>query len=250
MCGLTLFHASEQVVDQPRWNHEKDSTAKVRKDFGQGFYMCAAPDYPIRLYSDRSIDDKRVYLNEYSFDCSGLGALTLADNLYWAMVTAAHRSDFTKRPEWHPFRDAVRSSILSYELIIGTISNDRLFSTMNDFLRGRCTDVFLLECLRYMKYPMQYVSKCDKSDSRLKFIRCTEVTQATLYEVFEQQESERISMESIIDNMQDKHRRLVREKRKSGDYSFEGRFFADIVDDWTSAGQPGGAELMSFLEGA
>ena len=49
--------------------------------------------------------------------------------------------------------------------------------------------------------------------------------------------------------MQEKNRILVREKRKSGDYSFEGRFFADIVDDWASAGQPGGMELASFLRG-
>ena len=129
------------------------------------------------------------------------------------MVTASHRSDFSKHPDWHLFRDAVRKSILSYELIIGTISNDRLFSTMNDFLRGRCTDAFLLECLQYMKYPMQYVSKCDKVDSGIEFVRCTEVSQAELFEAFEKQETERISMESIIDQMQEKNRILVRENR-------------------------------------
>ena len=249
MEGLTLFHASEQVVERPRWNYAKDNTAKVRKDFGQGFYMCVTPDYPLRLYSDRSIDNKCVYLNEYIFDITGLNELTLTDSLYWAMITASHRSDFTKRPEWHHFRDAIRNSILSYDLIIGTISNDRLFSTMNDFLRGRCTDVFLLECLQYMKYPMQYVSKCDKSDERLKYVRYTIVTQDELRHLYEQQESERIIMESVIDDKQENHRILVREKRRSGDYSFEGRFFADIVDDWNAAGQPMDTALKVFFEG-
>ena len=250
MSELTLFHASDQVVRQPRWNHAVDGTAKVRKDFGQGFYMCTAADYPIRLYSDRSVENKQVYLNEYILDSTGIDILTLKDGLYWAMVTAAHRSDFTRRPEWHTFRDAVRSSLISYELVIGTISDDRLFSTMNDFLRGRCTDTFLLECLQYMKYPLQYVSKCDKVDTRLRFIRASEMSQDELREVYEQQEAERIAMEDVIDKMQDTHRRLVREKRKAGDYEFEGRFFAEIVDDWTAAGQPGGLELQNYLEGA
>ena len=247
MSGVTMFHASEQVVEQPVWNHAKDSIAKVKKDFGQGFYMCEATDYPIRLYCDRYLDNKSVYINEYILDKTDLNTLTLKDGIYWAMVAAAHRSDFTKHPEWHLFRDTVRSSLLTYELVVGTISNDRLFSTMNDFIRNRCTDTFLLDCLRYMQYPMQYVSKCAKTDTRLMFVRYIEVSQDKLREVYERQEEECIAMENVIDEMQNSHRKLVREKRKAGDYTFEGRFFVDIIDDWVAAGQPKGIELKNFL---
>ena len=124
-----------------------------------------------------------------------------------------------------------------------------MFSTMNDFIRDRCTDAFLLDCLQYMQYPFQYVTKCDKADKKLTFIGYTEISQIELRDVFEKQEADRIAMEDVIDERQDAHRKLIREQRESGDYSNEGRFFGDIIDDWHEAGKPMGSDLESFLEG-
>ncbi|MCL2124985.1 MAG: hypothetical protein FWH33_03220 [Oscillospiraceae bacterium] len=48
MNDLTLFHASEQVVEHPRWKHEKDSTAKVTIASRAGFLLTLWMIGPLR----------------------------------------------------------------------------------------------------------------------------------------------------------------------------------------------------------
>ena len=247
---IKVYHASEQIVKYPQWDYKcDDGITKTRKDFGEGFYVCENPEYPIALYSDRYQTETTVYLNEYIFDTTGLEALILSDNLYWVMVVAAHRRNFKKHTPWHEFRDAIKDTLGMYQLITGPISNDCLFSTMNLFLENLCTDEVLLECMRYVEYPLQYVTKCDYADKNFKWVEAAEIFPKKLRESFESLAKRTLDMEDEIKKKQSSQRRNIRERKRAGEIIAEGRLFEDILSDWEDSGKPKGKELQIFLGG-
>ena len=250
--GTVLYHASDVQVKAPRWDYSSDEITNIFKDFGIGFYMCKTPKYPISLYSDRYIDGKKVYLNRYKCDFSGLRLLNLKDDIYWAMLVVAHRRDFSRHKLWYLLRDALRDSIVNCDVIIGTISDDLMFSVMNDFLRNRCSVNFVIECLLHMKYEKQYVLKSKKAENRIKFISHIEVGEDALQKSYRERTKSLENMEEVIETKFDNHRKQFRLAVESGNVDILkmlGLGFSDILDIWKTANCPTGDNLRQLLQG-
>ena len=49
--SITLYHASAEVIRNPRWDYQKEGLLRVNKDFGDGFYTSPDREYPIKSNS-------------------------------------------------------------------------------------------------------------------------------------------------------------------------------------------------------
>jgi len=225
---INVCHASESIVRVPDWKH-RDPTSILdpeKKDFGIGFYMCKTMDlaYPVGLYSKRN----RVILNEYTLDLDGLNPLNLRVNLVWVMVVAAHRqrSAGTKasRNYWAHLADAIKHEVEKYDIVIGPISNDRFFTVLDDFVDNAVSEQYTIDAVNFMRYPMQYVSKSDKADKKITFVKSSEVNKDELSTASAERDSEKEEMETAMTE----RRLLERADVKKG--IAHGRLFSDVVD--------------------
>jgi len=181
---VQVCHASASVVKEPFWGFRDPEKEKLpyykpeRRDFGMGFYMCETKDqdYPIGLCSKLP----RAFLNEYALDLDGLNPLYLHVNLVWFFVVAAHRRPEGKvraenKKQWRLLSEAIRMEIQQHKIIIGPISDDQMFSLLDDFVDGSVAEEYVVRSVNYMNYPMQYVSKSVDTDKKLRFVRHREI---------------------------------------------------------------------------
>ena len=211
---INLYHASSQVVRKPRWNYKKEGASIINKDFGEGFYTSPEKEYPISLYC---MNDT-VYLNRYALDLSGLRVLKLEDDLKWLLVTAFHRRDYSGQKKYHLVRDWIRDWVSGFDVVIGTISNDNFYSTVNAFIRNLLTDYVALQIVQIMDYGEQYVLKSDKSCSQMKYLGSEPVDINELQSRRTAKSVERSNMEEMVEDM--------RVRLHSAD---NGKLFAQIV---------------------
>lgn len=229
---IDVCHASESIVQIPNWkyiNPRRDRDPDD-KDFGIGFYMCETVDqnYPIELYA--SFDDvENVYLNEYTLNLEGLRDLRLQTNLVWVLVIAAHRhknagSKAVEKQQWKLLGAAIHSVVEKYDIIIGPIANDRMYSVLDTFINNKVSEEYVVEAVNFMNYPMQYVSKSDKADKRLTHVRSRELSPDELSAAREV----RVSANETMKLTMVEKRRHELDAVKSG--KANGRLFKDLVE--------------------
>ena len=149
---LILYHGSKEGIIgniQP--------LSRGDCDFGVGFYTGTDTLQPLTLVCGEP--NPRFYVVDLKLD--GLKILNLELGLDWAMVVAYHRG----------YMDIIRGSELyekyahlfdDYDLIIGYIANDRLYTELTRFFNGDITDVALMNCLVALDLGKQYVAKTQK----------------------------------------------------------------------------------------
>ncbi|MDR1184618.1 MAG: DUF3990 domain-containing protein [Coriobacteriales bacterium] len=163
--SIILYHSSTVEVAEPQWDFAA-GTDSERNDFGLGFYTSLNQEQPVMLLCDRP----QVVLNQYRLDLTGLHAKTLPNNTEWLLTVTFHRRDFNSKLRLHGIRDAYRRNLSSFDLVIGAIANDRLFSTINAFIENNVTDAVAIACLQLMQYQPQYVFKSSEACSKLEFM--------------------------------------------------------------------------------
>ena len=213
---ITLYYASLKTVREPRWNYRKEGAVKINKDFGEGFYASPDKEYPIRLYC---MNDG-VYINRYSLDTSGLKVLRLENDIKWLLVTAFHRRDYSGFKKYHHLRDKIREWVSGFDLIIGTISNDNFYSTVNAFIRNLISDTMALQIVQIMNYGEQYVLKSDKACGQIEYLDSEQVDVQELEKHRTAKTVERDAMEEMVEDM-----------RVRIHPSDNGKLFAQIVEE-------------------
>ena len=199
------YHASLQIVSKPQWDYWPVSKDKERRDFGKGFYLCKNNrEYPIRLYS-KYYDS--IVLNKYRFNHDNIKVLKLPDDIRWLLVVACHRSDLSKYRKYHLMRDLIRQAVSSYDLVVGTISNDRFFSTAALFIKELATDTLTIEIAQMMDFGTQYVSKSHNADRFLKYIGHEIISPDEIIPIRKQVLRDEEMMEELVD---DKRGELIR----------------------------------------
>jgi len=188
---IILYHASTMEVRNPIWDYEG---SKNKKDFGMGFYTCSDNEYPIKLYSDNDI----VILNTYELDTSNLKVIRLENDVNWLLSVGFHRRVYSRRKNLHELRDKFRKWISDSDLVIGAISDDNLFSTVDAFLDNTITDFVALGIAQMMKYEDQYVFKSEKACSQLRFINSNRVSDDIVLKYREQKHTEKSNMDDLV----------------------------------------------------
>ncbi|MCR5442481.1 MAG: DUF3990 domain-containing protein, partial [Sphaerochaetaceae bacterium] len=205
---LLLYHGSKSGIKGPI-----APISRERCDFGKGFYMGTEPYQPLTLISD--FENSKFYV--VSMDMTGLRVLNVKPDLEWAMLVAYNRGKM----------DGVRGTSLyghyaamsnGYDVVVGSIANDRIFYVLDNFFLGNITDKALVMSLSVLQMGKQYVAVTEKACKHVRIE--AEVELSPLERIFlrDLSESNRVSGVNLANEI-------------CRDYRREGRFFDEILKE-------------------
>ena len=204
--SLLLFHGSKSGL-----KGEIAPVSREHCDFGKGFYMGTDPYQPLTLISD--FEQSRFYV--IRLDLAGLRVLRIPPDLEWAMLVAYNRGRMEEIRETKLY-DHFAGMANGYDVIIGSIANDRMFYVLDNFFLGNITDKALVKSLSALQLGSQYVAKTQKACSHVRIE--TEIELSYLERIFlrDLSESNRIKGVNIANKI-------------CRDYRREGLFFDEIL---------------------
>jgi Predicted transcriptional regulator len=207
---MILYHGSKSGIAGPI-----APISRNRCDFGSGFYMGTEPYQPLTLISD--FEKSKFYV--VSLDLTGLRILNVSPDIEWAMLVAFHRGkmDVAVGTELYARYKAMSDG---YDIVVGSIANDRMFYVLDNFFLGNITDKALVMSLSALQLGQQYVAITEKACQHIRIE--TEIQLSYLERVFLRDMSESNRMKGI---------RLANEICR--DYRREGRFFDEILNGET-----------------
>jgi transcriptional regulator with XRE-family HTH domain len=155
-----LFHGSKAGI-------EGDIQPISRRycDFGRGFYMGDNAWQPLTLicaYPESIFYTMRL-------DPDGLSVLDIPAGIEWAMVIAYSRGKL-ESIKGAPFYQKYAKMLSSYDIVCGTIANDRMFYVLDRFFAGDITDTGLIECLSSLQLGKQYAALTQKACSQITIL--------------------------------------------------------------------------------
>ena len=203
---VILYHGSISGIKGPI-----APISREHCDFGKGFYMGTEPYQPLTLISD--FEESRFYV--VSLDMTGLRVLNVKPDLEWAMLVAYNRGKM----------DEVRGTSLyeqyaamsnGYDVVVGSIANDRMFYVLDNFFLGNITDKALVMSLSALQLGKQYVAITEKACKQVKIEAEVELSQLERVFLRDLSESNRVKGVNLANE-------ICREYRR------EGQFFDEIL---------------------
>ena len=203
---LILYHGSKQGL-------VGDIQPKSREDcdFGCGFYTGTDTIQPLTLVCGEP--NPKFYVVD--LDLTGLKTLDMELGLEWAMVVAYHRGymDIIKGTEMY---EKYAHFLDGFDMVIGYIANDRLYTELTRFFNGDITDVALMHCLVALDLGKQYVAKTQKACDAFKIVTESDIHQMELLALREKSAIRRKESYAIASEIEKKYRR-------------EGKYFDEIL---------------------
>lgn len=135
-------------------------------DFGSGFYMGTETLQPLTLICG---EEKPVFYVA-DFSLIDLKVLEIELGLEWAMVIAYHRGymDIIKGTEMY---EKYAHYLDGYDVVVGYIADDRLYTELTKFFDGNITDEALLRCLSALELGKQYVALTEKACKNVTIVK-------------------------------------------------------------------------------
>lgn len=180
-------------------------------DFGRGFYMGTGTLQPLTLVCAE--DKPKFYAVE--FDLSDLKVLEVEIGMDWAMMIAYYRKQM-EHVTYTPIYEKYAHFADGYDVIVGYIANDRMYTELARFFNGTITDTALLKCLAVLDLGKQYVAITQKACDQIRILEERDLhllERLALQDKSVQRRNEGIAM---ADEVVKKHRR-------------EGQFFDEIL---------------------
>lgn len=180
-------------------------------DFGRGFYMGTGTLQPLTLVCAE--DKPKFYAVE--FDLSDLKVLEVEIGMDWAMMIAYYRKQM-EHVTHTPIYEKYAHFADGYDVIVGYIANDRMYTELARFFNGTITDTALLKCLAVLDLGKQYVATTQKACDQIRILEERDLhllERLALQDKSVQRRNEGIAM---ADEVVKKHRR-------------EGQFFDEIL---------------------
>lgn len=205
---ILLYHGSKAGI---KGNIRPISREKC--DFGQGFYMGTNKEQPLTLICN--FPEARFYTLD--FDMTELNVLNIDVGIQWALLIAYHRGKMENIKDTPLYQRYQRMSE-GYDVVVGSIANDRMFVVLDRFFSGIITDAVLIHSLSALKLGKQYVAITNKA--------CKQITVIEEHSLDEQERQDliRISEENRLDGI-----RLADQICRQ--YRREGKFFDEIISE-------------------
>ncbi len=205
---MLLYHGSKSGIKGPI-----APISRERCDFGKGFYMGTEPYQPLTLISD--FEESKFYV--LSLDMTKLRVLNVKPDLEWAMLVAYNRGKMDE-VKGTSLYDRYAALSKGYDVIIGSIADDRMFYVLDNFFLGNITDKALVMSLSALQLGEQYVAITEDACKRVKIEAEVELSQL-----------ERIFLRDLSEANRVKGVNLANEICR--DYRREGQFFDEILKD-------------------
>ena len=186
-------------------------SSRAECDFGQGFYMGTDVLQPLTLVCAE--DKPKLYTVE--LDLSGLKVLDVEIGLDWAMLIAYYRRQMDK-VKGSPIYEKYAHFADGYDVIVGYIANDRMYTELARFFNGTITDVALLKCLSVLDLGKQYVAITQKACDQIKILEERDLHLLERLALQDKSVVRRAEGIAMADEIVKKHRR-------------EGKFFDEII---------------------
>ena len=193
-----LYHGSKKGIEGAI-----SPVSRSDCDFGVGFYMGTDTLQPLTLVCGD--ESPKFYLTDLDLD--GLKVLDIELGLEWAMLIAYHRGymDIIKGSELY---EKFEHYLDGYDVSIGYIANDRLYTELNRFFKGDITDEVLLRCLSALDLGKQYVAITQKACDKISIIRENEIPGLELKILQQKSVERRVESNTLAKEIEREYRRI------------------------------------------
>ena len=150
-------------------------------------------------------EDKPVfYAVDFSLD--NLKVLDIELGVEWAMVIAYSRGymDIIKGTEMY---EKYAHYLDGYDVVVGYVADDRLYTELNRFFNGDITDEVLMRCLSALELGKQYVALTEKACKNVMILKEDEIPNLELSILLEKSKIRRIEGNSLAKEIEIKYRR-------------------------------------------
>ncbi len=158
---LVLYHGSKKGIVG-----DIAPISRGECDFGSGFYMGTNTLQPLTLICNE--DKPKFYTVE--LDMIGLKVLNVEISMDWAMLIAYYRKEMESAKGTDIYEKYAHMAD-GYDIIIGYIANDRMYTELSRFFNKTLTDVALINCLSALDLGKQYVAISEKACSQIKILK-------------------------------------------------------------------------------
>ena len=203
---LVLYHGSKKGI-----SGEIAPISRNECDFGKGFYMGTTTLQPLTLVCNE--DKPKFYAVE--LDTTDLKVLSVDIGMDWAMLIAYYRKEM-EGAKGTPIYDKYAHMADGYDLIIGYIANDRMYTELSRFFNRTLTDVALINCLSALDLGKQYVAISEKACKQIKVLKEYPLSQLELALLKDMSAERRKEGIALAEEIEIKYRR-------------EGKYFDEIL---------------------
>lgn len=210
---ILLFHgAKSEIIENISLEHSKKHV-----DFGCGFYM--GDNYEQSLDFVSQTKDGSIYVLETNY--KDLKVLNLDIGLDWMLLIALNRGKLEEYKN-SPLYKRLNEILKKYDVIIAPIADNRMFTTIDDFVGSAITSEQAIHALRDLSLGKQYVFRSEKAVKKLNILDRLFVTSE------ERQIARKAKIEKIIDS-DDFIKNAYKENIRKGKYITE--VFDNAKDD-------------------
>ena len=181
-------------------------------DFGSGFYMGTDVLQPLTLICN----EERPKLYAVELDMTGLKVLNMDVGIDWAMLIAYHRKEM-EDVRGTPIYERYAHMLDGYDVVIGHIADDRMYTELSRFFNKSLTDVALVNCLSVLDLGRQYVAISERACERIRVLNETSLSQLELLLLRDMSIQRRKEGIALTERMEVRYRR-------------EGRYFDEILE--------------------
>lgn len=203
---LILYHGSKKGI-----TGDVAPISREECDFGRGFYMGTSTLQPLTLICNE--DKPKFYAVE--LDLTGLKALTVDVGMDWAMLIAYHRKEMESAKGTAVYEKYAHMAD-GYDVIIGYIANDRMYTELFRFFNKTLTDVALINCLSALDLGKQYVAISEKACRQIRILKEEPLSPLELALLKDMSAKRRKDGVALAEEIEVKYRR-------------EGKFFDEIL---------------------
>lgn len=203
---LILYHGSKKGI-----TGDVAPISREECDFGRGFYMGTSTLQPLTLICNE--DKPKFYA--VKLDLTGLKALTIDVGMDWAMLIAYHRKEMESAKGTAVYEKYAHMAD-GYDVIIGYIANDRMYTELFRFFNKTLTDVALIHCLSALDLGKQYVAISEKACRQIKILKEEPLSPLELALLKDMSAERRKEGVALAEEIEVKYRR-------------EGKFFDEIL---------------------
>ena len=203
---LILYHGSKKGI-----TGDVAPISREECDFGRGFYMGTSALQPLTLICNE--DKPKFYAVE--LDLTGLKVLTVDIDMDWAMLIAYHRKEMESAKETAVYEKYAHMAD-GYDVIIGYIAIDRMYTELFRFFNKTLTDVALIHCLSALDLGKQYVAISEKACRQIKILKEEPLSPLELALLKDMSAERRKEGVALAEEIEVKYRR-------------EGKFFDEIL---------------------
>ena len=203
---IVLYHGSKKGI-----SGDIAPISRNECDFGKGFYMGTTTLQPLTLVCNE--DKPKFYTVE--LDITGLNVLTVEIGMDWAMLIAYYRKEM-ESAKGTPIYERYAHMADGYDVIIGYIANDRMYTELSRFFNRTLTDVALINCLSTLDLSKQYVAVSEKACKQIQILKEDSLSQLELALLKDMSAERRKEGIALAEELEVKYRR-------------EGKFFDEIL---------------------